>query len=140
MINQPRGVMYVPKEKFSVDENSPPPPQLQQQHKSSSSSSSYPHSSIAKAVYQVKQQQKSPLMTTTSTTTAAFTVTTNPTARDAATAYSHDTFTHQPNNVNNGHGLFFRRTSVHFGSVDIGTLSRMRIELCNATDHQVRDE
>jgi hypothetical protein len=39
---------------------------------------------------------------------------------------------------NAGRDLFFRRSVVSFGSVEIGKLSRMRIELCNATSSQVR--
>lgn len=35
-------------------------------------------------------------------------------------------------------GVYFRKTQNHFGSVAIGSLTRSKIELCNATDKEVK--
>jgi hypothetical protein len=35
-------------------------------------------------------------------------------------------------------GVYFRKDSINFGTVAIGSLTRANIELCNATDEQVR--
>ena len=35
-------------------------------------------------------------------------------------------------------GLYFKRTIVDFGEVVVGSLSRLKAELCNTTDHMVR--
>ena len=35
-------------------------------------------------------------------------------------------------------GLYFKRTTVDFGDVIVGSLSRLKAELCNSTDHTVR--
>ena len=35
-------------------------------------------------------------------------------------------------------GVFFRRSSISFGAVPIGSLTRTKIELCNSTDNEVR--
>lgn len=35
-------------------------------------------------------------------------------------------------------GVFFRRSSAHFGAVAIGSLSRTKLELCNATNEEVK--
>ena len=34
-------------------------------------------------------------------------------------------------------GLYFKRTMVDFGDVVVGSLSRLKAELCNSTDHMV---
>lgn len=34
-------------------------------------------------------------------------------------------------------GVFFRHESVNFGSVQVGTISRLKLELCNCTDKEV---
>lgn len=34
-------------------------------------------------------------------------------------------------------GVFFRRDIIHFGSVTVGSLSRLKIELCNTTDKEM---
>jgi hypothetical protein len=34
-------------------------------------------------------------------------------------------------------GVFFRRNIIHFGSVTVGSLSRLKIELCNTTDKEM---
>lgn len=39
---------------------------------------------------------------------------------------------------NNSSGLFFRRQNASFGTVSVGSLSRMKLELCNATENQVK--
>lgn len=35
-------------------------------------------------------------------------------------------------------GVYFRQDLVQFGSIEVGSLTRVKIELCNATDHEVR--
>lgn len=34
-------------------------------------------------------------------------------------------------------GLFFKRPEIHFGAVEVGTLTRVKVELCNPTDEEV---
>lgn len=34
-------------------------------------------------------------------------------------------------------GVFFRLDSVQFGAIQAGTLSRLKLELCNSTDKEV---
>lgn len=34
-------------------------------------------------------------------------------------------------------GLFFKRSEVNFGTVEVGTLTRVKIELCNSTNEEV---
>lgn len=34
-------------------------------------------------------------------------------------------------------GLYFKRSTADFGTVLVGSLSRLKVELCNATDHGV---
>jgi hypothetical protein len=41
--------------------------------------------------------------------------------------------------ASHGSGVYFRRQTAHFGSTAVGTLTRLKIELCNATDEEVRD-
>ncbi len=39
---------------------------------------------------------------------------------------------------NDSSGLFFRRQNASFGTVSVGSLSRMKLELCNATENQIK--
>lgn len=44
---------------------------------------------------------------------------------------------HVPTIVAKSHGVYFRNDSIYFGSVEVGKLTRVKLEVCNCTDDEV---